>query len=101
VNTLGDDAVFHDGKIVRLLSDGEITDYRVRIRAEPNLSSEIRGTLNRGDKVKILEIGREKQEAGYREAAWYIESVWYKIRTDANVEGWVFGSYVNTRSMGP
>ena len=100
VDTLGDDVVFHDQEIVRLLTDGVITDYRVRIRAEPNLSSEIWGTLNHGDKVKILEIGRGKQKAGDRESAWYVESIWYKIRTDTNVEGWVFGRYVSTRAMG-
>jgi hypothetical protein len=68
---------------------GVLNDDRVRIRAEPNLSGEIRGTLSRGDKVAILEIGRERQKIDG------LESVWYKVRTDANIEGWVFGAYVD------
>jgi hypothetical protein len=101
VDTLGDNVVFHDQEIVKLLTYGLITEYKVRIRAEPNLSSEILGTLNDGDKVKILEVGREKQKAGDWESARYVESILYKIRTNTNVEGWVFGRYVSTRAMGP
>jgi hypothetical protein len=76
------------------LKTGILNDDRVRVRAEPNLSGEILGIVNRGDKVEILKIGREKQKIDG------LESVWYKIRTIrtvANIEGWVFGAYVNVR----
>jgi hypothetical protein len=66
-----------------------LNDDRVRIRAEPNLSGVIRGTLSREDKVEILEIGREKQKIGG------LESAWYKVQTGANVERWVFGAYID------
>jgi hypothetical protein len=41
------------------------------------------------DKVEILETGQEKQNIGG------MESVWYRIRTAANVEGWIFGAYID------
>jgi hypothetical protein len=68
---------------------GVLNDDRVRIRAEPNLSGEIKGVVNRMDKVEILEGGLEKQKIGD------MESIWYRIRTAGNVEGWVFGAYID------
>jgi hypothetical protein len=68
---------------------GVLNDSRVRIRKTPGLSGEILGVVNRGDKVEILESGTEKQKIDG------LESVWFRIRTDANVEGWVFGAYVD------
>jgi hypothetical protein len=70
---------------------GTLNDDRVRVRASPDLSGEILGMVSRGNKIEILEIGQEKQRVGD------LESVWYRIRTDANVEGWVFGAYVDIR----
>jgi hypothetical protein len=68
---------------------GVLNDDRVRIRGLPGLSGEILGIVNRGDKVKILETGAEKQKIGD------LESAWYRIRTEAGTEGWVFGAYVD------
>jgi hypothetical protein len=75
------------------LSVGILNDDRVRVRAEPNLTGATLGVVNRVDKVEILETGQEKQKIGD------MESVWYKIRTDAGVEGWVFGAYVDMVDM--
>jgi hypothetical protein len=76
-------------KIEYIINVGVLNDDSVRIRAEPNLSGEIKGFVNRMDKVEILEIGRKKQRIeGMR-------SVWYRIITAGNVEGWVFGAYID------
>jgi hypothetical protein len=68
---------------------GVLNDSRVRIRKTPGLSGEILGVLNRGDKVEILETGTEKQRIDG------LESVWYRILTDSNTDGWVFGAYID------
>jgi hypothetical protein len=68
---------------------GAINDNRVRVRAEPNISSEILGMVDYGDRVVFLKIEKEKQTIDG------LESVWYKIRTvRTNIEGWVFGAYI-------
>jgi hypothetical protein len=68
---------------------GAINDNRVRVRAEPNLSSEILGMVDFRDRVVFLKIEKEKQTIDG------LESVWYKIRTvRTNIEGWVFGAYI-------
>jgi hypothetical protein len=68
---------------------GVLNDDRVRIRGLPGLSGEILGVVNRGDKVEILETGAEKQKIGD------LESAWYRIRTEAGTEGWIFGAYID------
>jgi hypothetical protein len=68
---------------------GILNDDRVRVRSEPNLTGAVLGVVNRGDKVEILEAGREKQKIGD------MESVWYKIQTNTNIEGWIFGAYID------
>jgi hypothetical protein len=45
--------------------------------------------FNSGDKVKVIGMSTEKQKIDG------MESVWYRIQTDAHVEGWVFGAYVD------
>jgi hypothetical protein len=68
---------------------GVINDARVRLRAQPNLKSEVLAYFNFGDNVKVIGTSAEKQNIDG------MESVWYRIRTNAHVEGWVFGAYVD------
>jgi hypothetical protein len=74
---------------IRYRSTGILNDDRVRVRAGPNLTGAILGVVNRGEKVKILEIGEKKQKIGA------MESVWYKVRISTGTEGWIFGAYVD------
>jgi hypothetical protein len=68
---------------------GVINDARVRLRAQPNLKSEVLAYFNSGDKVKVIGTSAEKHNIDG------LESVWYRIRTNAHAEGWVFGAYVD------
>lgn len=91
---------FYDSKLLKSVQDvyvyriiyegtlGIVSDDRVRVRMSPDLSGEILGHINRGDKVEILDVG-EVQKIEFS------ASPWYKVRTDSNVEGWVFGVYID------
>jgi hypothetical protein len=68
---------------------GVINDARVRLRAQSNLKSEVLAYFNSGDNVKVIGTSAEKQNIDS------MESVWYRIKTDAHIEGWVFGAYVD------
>jgi uncharacterized protein YgiM (DUF1202 family) len=64
---------------------GIVNDNNLRIRSEPNTTSEIIGVLNTGDKVKII-----------RKASNILQAPWYEIRTvNLNTEGYVFGEYLD------
>jgi hypothetical protein len=64
-----------------------ITD-RLRIRDNPNQSGKIRGYLNKGDPVQILEV----TPISYRIDG--IDSPWIRIDS-GKTEGWVFGGYLS------
>jgi uncharacterized protein YgiM (DUF1202 family) len=72
-----------------VIYDGIINDNRVRLRSEAGLSGEIRGHLNRGDKVKVIDRNDEKQKIGN------MEDYWYLVKTENGQEGWAYGAYID------
>lgn len=75
-------------------NDGEVAllnDSDVRIRTEAGTSGAILGKLDRGEMVLILERGSRKDTIGGVTAAWY------RIRTAAGIEGWVFSAFLDER----
>ena len=75
----------HDGDVA-LLNDSD-----VRIRTEAGTSGAILGKLDRGEMVLILERGSRKDTIGGATATWY------RIRTAAGIEGWVFSAFLDER----
>lgn len=67
---------------------GVINDFRVRLRVEPNLESDIISFFYEDDKVDILDRSDEKYEIDGE--SWY----WYKVRSGSYPEGWVYGKYL-------
>lgn len=65
-----------------------ITDSNVRIRSKPDLTGEKLGSVQRGDIVQVLDKSAEPMQIE-KESAY-----WYKIKTDGDMEGWVYGAYV-------
>lgn len=69
--------------------NGLVNDSNVRVRAEPNLNSEILYKVHRGYFVNILEKSEHKEKIGDMEA------YWYKIRKLPMGEGWMYGYYLD------
>jgi len=74
--------------IYRVLADGEINDDRVRYRNGPSTSAEILGMFNKNDKVKVVELSKEKAVIDGQ------EHYWYKVRTRDGKDVWVYGAYL-------
>jgi len=74
--------------IYRVLADGEINDDRVRYRSGPSTSAEILGMFNKNDKVKVVELSKEKAVIDGQ------EHYWYKVRTRDGKDVWVYGAYL-------
>jgi len=74
--------------IYRVLADGEINDDRVRYRSGPSTGAEILGMFNKNDKVKVIELSKEKAAIGGQ------EHYWYKVRTRDGKDVWVYGAYL-------
>jgi hypothetical protein len=74
--------------IYRVLADGEINDDRVRYRSGPSTSAEILGMFNKNDKVKVIELSKEKAVIDGQ------EHYWYKVRTRDGKDVWVYGAYL-------
>jgi len=67
---------------------GHINDDNIRIRSNPNTNSEILGLLNMGDSVTVIDTSNEKVTINN------YNNYWYKIITNDNITGWVFGGYI-------
>lgn len=74
--------------IYRVLADGEINDDRVRYRSGPSTSAEILGMFNKHDKVKVIELSKEKAVIDGQ------EHYWYKVRLQDGRDVWVYGAYL-------
>lgn len=72
-----------------VIYDGIINDDRVRYRSEAGLDGEIRGHLNRNDKVKVIDRNDKKQKIDG------LEDYWYLVRTETGQEGWMYGAYID------
>lgn len=68
---------------------GILNNYRVRIRTQPNLNGEQLGYLDKNQKVRILDQTSEPMQIGE------MNSVWYKIRTEDDLEGWAYGYFID------
>jgi hypothetical protein len=69
--------------------DGVINDDQVRFRSEAGLGGEIRGHLNRGDKVNVIDRNDEQQRIDN------MEDYWYLVKTENGQEGWMYGAYID------
>jgi len=67
---------------------GYINDDNIRIRSNSNINSEILGLLNMGDCVTVIDTSSEKVTINN------YDDYWYKIITNDNITGWVFGGYI-------
>ncbi|RME90053.1 MAG: SH3 domain-containing protein [Candidatus Hydrogenedentota bacterium] len=61
----------------------------LKVRLSPNRVAAELGRLEEGMKVEILSHSPEKEKIGQYEA------YWYKIKTDDDLIGWVYGAYLN------
>ena len=67
---------------------GYINDDNLRIRNNPDTNAEILGILNLGDYVSVIDITKQKTAVNN------LENYWYKIITNENITGWIFGEYL-------
>lgn len=63
-----------------------ITD-NLRVRALPNIESEILTKLKKFEDIMLIDCSIEKEEIDG------ITAHWYKIKLDNDIEGWIFGGY--------
>ena len=67
---------------------GRLNDDRVRLRKEPNTTSDIVGTYPNKTGFRIIEKGAKEETIGGQ------KNVWYKVRLLDGTEGWFFGAFV-------
>jgi hypothetical protein len=77
--------------VLQLLYSATINDNRVRLRTEPNLTSQIVALLESGYQVKIKDKSEEPQTIDGE--SWY----WYKVESDGYPDGWVYGKYLDIK----
>jgi hypothetical protein len=74
---------------------GRLNDGGVRLRKEPNTTSDILGTYPNKTGFRILEKGTKEEAIGGQ------KNVWYKVRLLDGTEGWFFGAFVHNLYDGP
>ena len=74
---------------------GRLNDSGVRLRKEPNTTSDIVGTYPNKTGFRILETGTKQETIGGQTAPWY------KVRLLDGTEGWFFGAFVHSLYDGP
>jgi hypothetical protein len=72
------------------IQKGLIIENNLRIRNNPNTESEILDILNFGALTDILEVTDKIYSIGNH------DNHWYKIKTENNIIGWVFGKYITS-----
>lgn len=75
--------------IFDVLYNATVNDFRVRLRSEPNLKSQVLSYFYEGDKVRILDQSDELYEIDGE------SHYWYKIESGTYPIGWVYGKYLN------
>ena len=65
-----------------------ITDVNLRLRSAGNLSAATIRTMQAGESILVLELGRTETIDG-------ITSSWIRVRMEDGTEGWCFGGYVS------
>lgn len=68
---------------------GVLNASRVRVRAYPTLEAEVRGHLEAGDPVEVLE------RSGRRERIGEMNDFWYRIRREDGLTGWSYGHFID------
>ncbi len=74
---------------------GRLNDSNVRMRKEPNTSSDILGTYSAKTGFRIIEKGTKEETIGGQ------KNFWYKVRLLDGKEGWFFGAFVHNLYDGP
>ena len=72
-----------------ILDTGIVNDDAVRLRTSPFLGekSHVITLLSKNDKVTILDIGNYEEIDEYN-------APWYKVKTENNQTGWIYGGYI-------
>jgi len=68
---------------------GNITDNNVRLRDAPGTNGKIVSVLKKGQPCIVLEHSKTRQTIDG------VKECWYKIRLPNDVEGWVFGAWLD------
>lgn len=87
----GEDIGWVPREAVEPLRLGLVT-ANVRLRLDPAVDADVRGTIRSGTQVEILEKSPKAETLAGKTA------FWYRVVTDANVQGWVFGAYLKELS---
>lgn len=74
--------------VYRIVDKATLNDNRIRLRTEPNLTSQTVTHLDFGYQVKIKDKSEEPQTIDGE--SWY----WYKVESEGYPEGWVYGKYL-------
>lgn len=77
--------------VYRIVDKATLNDNRVRLRTEPNLTSQTVTLLDAGYQVKIKDKSEEPQTIDGE--SWY----WYKVESDGYPDGWVYGKYLDIK----
>ncbi len=75
--------------IFDVLYNATVNDFRVRLRSEPNLKSQVLSFFYEGNKVRILEQSDEPYEIDGE------KHYWYKVESGTYPVGWVYGKYLD------
>jgi hypothetical protein len=68
--------------------DANINDERVNLRTEPNKASDVVFLLNKGTLIETIGINSSRGKISE------LNDHWYKIKTEMNQIGWVYGEYI-------
>lgn len=77
--------------VYRIVDKATLNDNRVRLRTEPNLTSQTVTHLDFGYQVKIKDKSEEPQTIDGE--SWY----WYKVESKGYPDGWVYGKYLDIK----
>ncbi len=77
--------------VYRIVDKATVNDNRVRLRTEPNLTSQTVTYLDFGYQVKIKDKSEEPQTIDGE--SWY----WYKVESEGYPDGWVYGKYLDIK----
>ena len=77
--------------VYRIVDKATLNDNRVRLRTEPNLTSQTVTHLDFGYQVKIKDKSEEPQTIDGE--SWY----WYNVESEGYPDGWIYGKYLDIK----
>ena len=77
--------------VYKIIDKAIINDNRVRLRTEPNLTSQTVAHLDSGYQVKIKDKSTEPQTIDGE--SWY----WYNVESEEYPDGWIYGKYLDIK----